>query len=87
MPFGLVILKDIAGLFDVKTPQIDKMIIFHQKFMPVKYICDKTGQFLDNDAVKKSGAPRAYGITTAEELIASSLPHDKKQINVFRAKL
>jgi hypothetical protein len=34
--------------------------------MPVKYICDKTGEFLDNDAVNKSGAPRAYGIKTVE---------------------
>lgn len=29
VPFGLVILKDIAGLAGVKTPQIDKMIVFH----------------------------------------------------------
>lgn len=29
VPFGLVILKDIAQLINVKTPNIDKMIIFH----------------------------------------------------------
>jgi hypothetical protein len=87
VPFGLVILKDIGQLFHVKTPTIDKMIIFHQKFMPVKYIDEKTGEFLDNDAVKKSGAPRAYGIYTADDLIATSLASDKKQFNLYRAKL
>lgn len=48
VPFGLVILKDIGELVGVKTPNMDKMIIFHQKFMPVKYIDDKTGQFIDS---------------------------------------
>lgn len=48
VPFGLCILKDIAGLVGVKTPHMDKQIIFHQKFMPVKYVDEKTGQFLDN---------------------------------------
>jgi opine dehydrogenase len=42
VPYGLVILKDIAGLVGVTTPHIDKQIIFHQSFMPVKYICEKT---------------------------------------------
>lgn len=48
VPYGLCILKDIAELAGVKTPNIDKQIIFHQKFMPVKYVCDQTGKFLDN---------------------------------------
>lgn len=43
VPFGLVILKDIGELVEVKTPNIDRMIVFHQKFMPVKYIDEKTG--------------------------------------------
>ena len=87
VPFGLVILKDIAQLLGVKTPHTDKQIIFHQKFMPVKYICEKTGQFLDNEAVKQSGAPRAYGIKTADDLVAMSLTADKKTYPLFRAKL
>jgi len=29
VPFGLVILKDIGELVGVKTPNIDKQIIFH----------------------------------------------------------
>lgn len=87
VPFGLVILKDIGELVGVKTPHIDKQIIFHQKFMPVKYICDKTGKFLDNDAVRISGSPRAYGIKTADDLVAMSLTTDKKSYPLFRPKL
>jgi len=66
VPFGLCILKDIGELVGVKTPNVDKQIIFHQKFMPVKYVCEKTGNFLDTEAVRVSGAPRAYGIKTAD---------------------
>lgn len=29
VPFGLLILKDIGELVGVKTPNIDRMIIFH----------------------------------------------------------
>lgn len=87
VPFGLVILKDIGELLGVKTPHINKQIIFHQKFMPVKYICDKTGELLDNEAVKTSGAPRAYGIKTADDLVSMSLTADKKTYPLFRSKL
>lgn len=87
VPFGLCILKDIGQLVGVKTPNIDKQIVFHQKFMPVKYIDEKTFQFLDNDAVKASGAPRAYGIKTADQLVATSLTTEKKTYPVYRAKL
>jgi opine dehydrogenase len=87
VPFGLVILKDIAQLVDVKTPHMDKQIIFHQKFMPVKYVCDKTGAFLDNQAMKETGAPRSYGIKTADELVSMSLTTDNKTYPLFRAKM
>lgn len=66
---------------------MDKQIIFHQKFMPVKYVNDKTGEFLDSQAMKESGAPRAYGIKTAEQLVAMSLSKDGKTQPLFRAKL
>ena len=48
VPFGLVILKDIGEIVGVKTPNVDRSSIFHQKFMPVKYIDDKTGHFIDS---------------------------------------
>lgn len=87
VPYGLCILKDIAQLVGVKTPHMDKQIIFHQKFMPVKYVDEKTGAFLDTQAMMESGAPRAYGIKTADELVSMSLTADKKTIPLFRAKL
>jgi len=87
VPFGLCILKDIGGLAGVKTPHMDKQIIFHQKFMPVKYVDEKTGEFLDTQAMKESGAPRSYGIKTLDQLVASSLTQDKNNFPLFRAKL
>ena len=55
--------------------------------MPVKYVDEKTGQFLDNQAMKESGAPRSYGITTADQLVVMSLTSDQKSYPLFRAKL
>lgn len=46
MPFGLCILKDIGRIVGVKTPNIDRNIIFHQQYMPIKYIDPVTGDFI-----------------------------------------
>lgn len=40
--------------------------------MPIKYVDEKTGQFLPG-ALKDTGAPSRYGITTPEQLVATSL--------------
>lgn len=80
VPFGLLILKDIGELVGVKTPNIDRMIIFHQKFMPVKYVDEKTGKTLDNEAVKASGAPRVYGINSLKDLVATSIPQGRHRL-------
>ena len=80
VPFGLVILKDIGRILGVKTPHTDKQIIFHQKFMPIKYVDDKTGEFLPG-ALKDTGAPSRYGITTPEALVATSLSMSSKSDN------
>jgi len=40
--------------------------------MPIKYVNEKTGDFLP-DALKDTGAPSRYGITTPEQLVATSL--------------
>lgn len=73
MPFGCVILKNIGQLVGVPTPHIDKQILFHQKFMPVKYL-NETNREFNLEALKKSGAPIRYGINTADSLVKSSLP-------------
>ena len=72
VPFGLVILKDIGRILGVPTPNVDKQIIFHQKFMPVKYLDEKTCEFLPG-ALEETGAPSRYGITTPEGLVSTSL--------------
>ena len=55
--------------------------------MPVKFIDEQTYQFLDTEAMRKSGAPRSYGIKSFEDLVASSLTSDKQALNIFSAKL
>ncbi len=45
--------------------------------MPVKYIDDKTGHFLNSQAMQESGAPRVYGIKTIEDLVSTSLNNKK----------
>ena len=72
VPFGLIILKDIGRIMGVATPHCDKQIIFHQKFMPIKYVDEKSGEFLPG-ALVETGAPSRYGITTPEALVSTSL--------------
>ena len=38
VPFGLVILKDIGNIVGVDTPNVTRNILFHQQYMPIKYI-------------------------------------------------
>jgi len=72
VPFGLVILKDVGNILGVPTPNCTKQIVWHQKFMPVKYVDPATGEFLPG-ALENTGAPSRYGIKTAEELVSTSL--------------
>lgn len=91
MPFGLIILKDIGNILGVPTPNCTKQIIWHQKFMPVKYVNPATGDFLPG-ALVNTGAPSNFGVRTPEELVATSLSQgDEIASSVFmtpgRAKL
>lgn len=72
VPFGLCILKDIGRILGVDTPNATKQIVWHQKFMPIKYVDEKTGDFIGS-ALTQTGTPTAYGITTPEQLVATSL--------------
>ena len=87
MPFGLVILKDIGNIVGVQTPNITRNIQFHQQYMPVKYVDEKNGEFIEN-ALKDTGAPSAHGIFTIEDLVKSSMTtHDQSENIFFRAKM
>jgi hypothetical protein len=72
MPFGCVILKNIGELAGVATPNLDKQIQFHQKFMGLSYL-NEDNQWVEG-SLDASGAPVRYGITSLEDLVASSLP-------------
>ena len=92
LPYGLVILKDIGNIVGVKTPIITRNIIFHQRFMPVKYVNEVTGELIEDVVLKQTGAPSAYGIKTIEQPIQTSRASGnlKYDDNIFfnkRAKL
>jgi len=84
VPFGLVILKDIGRILGVSTPNVTKQIVWHQKFMPVKYVNPETGEFLPG-ALENTGAPSAYGINTPAKLVETSLSSDtnRSHKNIF----
>lgn len=83
LPYGLVILKDIANIVGVPSPNITRAIQFHQEYMPVKYV-DTNGDFILHE-LSKTGAPSAYGIKTIEALVKSSIPRrtDTFRNNIF----
>lgn len=80
VPYGLCILKDIGRIVGVATPNCTKQIVWHQKFMPVKYVDPSSGEFLPG-ALAKTGAPSAYGITNPEQLVATSLGQGKNSMS------
>lgn len=69
VPYGLVILRDIASLIGIAVPEIDSQIRWHQRWMGVTYLTDAGELNRDVD----TGAPTAYGITTLDELVEDSL--------------
>ena len=72
IPFGLVILKDIGEILGVPTPNTTRNIIFHQEYMPIKYVDEETGKFIRENLLN-TGAPSAHGIKTVHDLVKSSL--------------
>jgi hypothetical protein len=48
----LVILKDIGDIVGVDTPNIVRNIIFHQRFMPIKYVDEKSGKLINEVVLK-----------------------------------
>ena len=54
--------------------------------MPVKYVDERTGEFLKG-ALEGTGAPSAYGIKTPKQLVATSLAASGKlQDDIFFKK-
>lgn len=76
LPYGLVILKDIGDIVGVPTPNVVRNIIFHQQYMPIKYVDESTGELIPEVVTRETGAPSAYGITTIEQLVRTSMTSD-----------
>lgn len=66
IPFGLVVLKDLAEKLDVPTPFMDTCIEWHQEHMGKKYLINGK---LNPDLLKETGAPSRYGYKTIDELV------------------
>ncbi|OEH73971.1 tauropine dehydrogenase [Cyclospora cayetanensis] len=70
VPSGLCVLRCIAEMVDVPTPTIDLMIKWHQKWMNIEFL--KDGK-LNPETIHLTTTPARYGITTVEQLAATTL--------------
>lgn len=66
VPFGLCILHDMGSLVNVKTPYVDQMIEWHQKYMNKTYI---TNGVLNKQLYNETGIPTRYGFKTIEDVL------------------
>ncbi|EDO47690.1 predicted protein [Nematostella vectensis] len=66
IPYGLVVIKGLAELFGVPTPQSDKVLLWIQEKAGKEYLVD--GKLQGRD-VKNTGAPQRFGITDVQELM------------------
>jgi hypothetical protein len=66
VPFGLVVIRGIAELAGVATPQIDRVLCWSQHMMGREYL---VGTRLEGRDVASSRAPQRYGFTL-EDILA-----------------
>jgi hypothetical protein len=66
IPFGLVVARGIAELAKVKTPVLDKVIIWSQHRLNNEYLSD--GKLQGRD-LSSSRAPQRYGINQLSQLV------------------
>ena len=63
-PYGVVVYKDIAMLFNLKTPTIDLLLDFYKNISGIKY------DFINKkESLSQTGAPTVNGLKTIEEFI------------------
>lgn len=72
IPFGLCILRNIGELVGIETPVFDRHIRWFQQWMGKEYLL-ADGK-LNEELIPETGTPVRYGITSADQLVASSLP-------------
>ena len=61
IPFGLIVLKSYADLCGVKVPNMEKQILWHQKFTNDKFM-HENGE-INKDMIENTGSPYRFGIT------------------------
>ena len=66
IPYGLVVIRGIAEIVAVETPNIDKVLLWSQEKMGKEYLVNSKIQGKD---VEKSRAPQRYGFTTLESIL------------------
>ena len=66
IPFGLVVIRGIAEIMGIETPNIDKVLTWSQQQMGKEYLVDKKLQGKD---ISTSRTPQSYGFTTIESIL------------------
>ena len=66
IPYGLAVIKGIAEIVQVETPNIDKVLIWCQDKMGKEYLVNSKFQGKD---IASSRAPQRYGFTTLESIL------------------
>lgn len=74
IPFGLVVLRDVADLVGVKTPMIDELLLWAQGLMKKEYL--KNGKLAGRD-IGETGAPTQYGVRSITDLVPQVSPKSK----------
>ena len=66
VPYGLVVIRGIAEIVGVKTPNIDKVLTWCQEKMGKEYLVNLKLQGKDVDSTR---APQRYGFTSLESIL------------------
>ena len=67
VPYGLVVIRGIAEIVGVRTPNIDKVLTWCQEKMGKEYLVNSK---LRGKDVASSRAPQRYGFTTIEHILS-----------------
>jgi len=71
VPYGLVILRDLADLVEVKTPYIDEILLWCQGLMGKEYLVNGK---LQGRHMNETGAATQYGAKTIYDCVPGSSP-------------
>ena len=67
IPYGLAVIRGIAEIVEVKTPNIDKVLTWCQEKMGKEYLVNSK---LRGKDVASSRAPQRYGFTSLESILS-----------------